>query len=282
MEESKSSIDFFFVDDAKQMKPSRDGMGPLLAIGGILIPGNSVWQAETEINNLCSETGFPPDEPFKWSPGKDLWMRNNLRGEERREFFLSIIRILESCDTTAIVVIEDTRSGTATRNISHEMDATKLFLERVHNNLQARHTQGVVLFSCPSGDRQTENVFLNECRNILSEGTAYLKNERILLNVLSSPPTLIRLLQVADVITSCTTACVAGESRYSPPIFEAIKNLFANEPGRIGGVGLKIHPDYTYANLYYWLLGDTYFWKRSCGFPLPLRFQPYSTDASVR
>ncbi|MFA5375532.1 MAG: DUF3800 domain-containing protein [Dehalococcoidia bacterium] len=282
MEESKPSIDFFFVDDAKQYKPTRDGMGPLVAVGGILVPGDSVWQVETDINKLCCDTGFPVDEPFKWSPGTDLWMRANLYGKKRREFFLKIIEILDSYDTTAIVVIEDTTSRTATTKVSHEMDATILLLERIHNNLQARKTQGVVLFSCPSGDKQTESVFLGECRNVLSLGTAYLRNKRILLNVLSSPQKFIRLLQVADLITSCTTAHVAGESRYSPPIFESIKKLFASDLSRIGGVGLKIHPDGRHANLYYWLLGDTHFVKHYSGVPLPIRSLPYFSDSCVK
>ena len=38
---------------------------------------------------------------------------------------------------------------------------------------------------------------------------------------------------------------------------------------RIGGVGLKIHPDLRYANLYYWLVGDDVIFKGWNGFPLP-------------
>jgi hypothetical protein len=63
----------------------------------------------------------------------------------------------------------------------------------------------------------------------------------------------VRLLQTADLITSFTLAMVSGEDRHSAPIFGLIKFLLMSEMGRIGGVGLKIHPDYVYANLYRWL-----------------------------
>ncbi len=79
----------------------------------------------------------------------------------------------------------------------------------------------------------------------------------------------IRLLQLADVITSCSIARIAGENRYSPEIFELIKPLFREGYGRMGGIGLKIHPDMRYQNLYHWLLGDDIIKRGDIGIPLP-------------
>jgi len=31
-------VDFLFIDDAYQRRPSRQGMGPLLAVGGLYVP----------------------------------------------------------------------------------------------------------------------------------------------------------------------------------------------------------------------------------------------------
>jgi hypothetical protein len=45
--------------------------------------------------------------------------------------------------------------------------------------------------------------------------------------------------------------------------------------GRIGGIGLKIHPDFKYANLYHWLVGNTHFHRGSTGFPMPLKGYRY-------
>lgn len=71
----------------------------------------------------------------------------------------------------------------------------------------------------------------------------------------------------------------AGESNFSPPIFECMKPLFRSETGRVGGVGLKLHPDYKYANLYHWLLGDSHFVRGGSGTPLPMKNRPYSDDS---
>ena len=57
-----------------------------------------------------------------------------------------------------------------------------------------------------------------------------------------------------------------------------MKVLLRSGSGRIGGVGLKIDPDFSYANLYHWVLGDTDFWRGNLGTPLPLNDRPYAAD----
>jgi hypothetical protein len=139
----------------------------------------------------------------------------------------------------------------------------------------------MVIVSQPSGDRKSENKFLATCFETLRCGTDYVKPERIVLNVLTSPPRFMRLLQLADLVTSCSIAFVGGENSFSPPVFDGIKSMLARELGRIGGVGLKIHPDIKYVNLYHWLLGDTHFVRFMMGLPLPLPGYQYSADPYV-
>jgi hypothetical protein len=150
-------------------------------------------------------------------------------------------------------------------------------LERVHRLFGKIQSEGIVIVDRPGGGRADEDRFLGSCLETLLSGTDYVKPDRIALNVLSTPSRLIRLLQVADVITSCTVAMVGGEDNFSPPIFNEIRSLLDRDMGRIGGVGLKIHPDYKYANLYHWLLGDSDFFKALTGSPLPILTRPYST-----
>lgn len=56
-----------------------------------------------------------------------------------------------------------------------------------------------------------------------------------------------------------------------------IKPLLCRERGRIGGVGLKLFPD-TYINLYYWLLGDQFWFKGSRSYPMPVARYLYYSD----
>jgi len=271
-------MDIFFADDAAQKNPSRPGMGPLLGVGGIHVVEESLQDLERQIEAICKEFGFPPNEIFKWSPGRELWMHQNLIGEKRREFFIRILDLAKDNDAMAMVIIEDTSSKTATGAQSPETDLIRLFLERAQHQLAARQSNGMVIVSQPSGDRKSENKFLASCLETLRSGTDYVKPERIALNVLTSPPKFMRLLQLGDVVTSCTIAFVAGESSFSPPVFNAIKPILAREFGRIGGVGLKIHPDTKYRNLYHWLLGDSHFVRFMEGVPMPLPGYQYSSD----
>jgi hypothetical protein len=76
----------------------------------------------------------------------------------------------------------------------------------------------------------------------LKSGTRFVQLDRLSL-VLTTPSHNARLLQLADIVTGATTACVAGEAQYALPIFEQIRPLLREEGGRIGGVGLKLQPD---------------------------------------
>ena len=273
-------MDLLFTDDANQKKPTRPGMGPLLAIGGIHVPEESVQQLEGQIEALCAEYGFPADEIFKWSPRRELWMYKNLVGQRRQDFFKAVIALIRDNGARATVIIEDSTCGRATKANTAEIDLIQLFLERAHHQLVARQCNGIVIVSQPGGDRRAENKFIADCVETLKCGTDYVKPDKI-VTVLCSAPKFLRLLQVADLVTSCTTAFVSGESSFSPPVFNLIKQTFVSELGRVGGVGLKLHPDFKYVNLYHWLLGDSHFVRFMQGFPMPLPHRPYCSDPFV-
>ena len=275
-------MDLFFVDDATQSNPSRGGMNsPLVAIGGIHVPDETVGGIERGVESVCRDYGFPDGEVFKWSPGRDLWMHDNLT-ERREEFFTQVLNIAKDAGAKAIVVIEDTGYKTAISGVRRDVDLLNLFLERAHGELSRKGCCGLVIVSQPGGDRKSENKLIASCVETLRSGTDYVDFERIPLSVFSSSPKFIRLLQIADIVTSCTTAFVSGESNYSPPIFEVIKQMMVGDSQRIGGFGLKIHPDIQYVNLYHWLLGDKIFWKGSMGLHMPLSNHPYSNNPDTQ
>lgn len=268
-------VDVFFADDSRQQNPTRPGMGPLVAIGGINVPAEEVGSIGREIDDLCSSAGFPPEEEFKWSPGRELWMWKNLRDEARRGFFLSVLDILSQKDVSAVIVISDTICSTATGAETSEIDVTRMFLERVDQQCGRGCSQGFVVVDRPGGDRRDEETFLAECLETLQSGTKYVKPKHIAHNVISTPSNLSRLLQAADLVTGCTLSMVSGESQYALPVFDSILKLLDQSMGRIGGYGLKIHPDFKYANLYHWIAKDSHFWKGNCGHPMPLKGLPY-------
>lgn len=272
---------FFFADDSKQQNPTRDGMGSLVAIGGVAANGDSVRALEQEIGEICAEFGFPAGQEFKWSPGAGLWMRTNLIEDCRQEFFLRVLRLAAAHEVGAVFVAEDIRYARATPNApTPEIDVTRMFLERADTCLRKQDVNdyGVVITDRPGGGRGEEDAFLFQCLETLQKGTRYVMPARIALPVLSAPSDLVRLSQLADVVTGCTLAYVGGENRFAPPVFEAIKPLLLRDGQRIGGIGLKIHPDYIYVNLHHWLVGDSHHVKWGAGIPLPLLSRPYAGD----
>lgn len=266
-----------FLDDSKQNNPTRVGMKKLLAIGGIIVPCEHTKKAESELEQLCIDTGFPKHEEFKWSPGREKWMPNNLIEKERQSFFLEVVKIITRYKSKVLVVIVDRDCQCATDTTDHEIDAINLILERIEKKLKQDNAYGIVVVDRPSGNRSQEDSFLYDTLETLQNGSGYGVPEHICFNILSSPSKYIRLLQVADLVTACTLAYVSGEENFSPPIFKKIKKLFCDFEGRIGGIGLKIHPDFKYANLYHWLVEDTLIWRHGVGYPLPKEgFQYYT------
>lgn len=275
---------WLFVDDSRQNAPGRDGMQnrPLLAVGGVIVDGTAVRALSQALDEVCCAVGFPRrplrESEFKWSPGKELWMRDNLKADAREQFFKTVIDRVRTHSASAIVVAVDTCARPAHAGKSHEMDALLMLLERFHSALQAGE-EGIVVCDTPSGSRADEHGFLGDCVEALAAGTDYVKFDRLALPVLSAPSHLVRLLQVADLVTSCILAYIAGEPRYAPPIATEIRSVLRRDGNRVGGYGVKLHPDYRYGNLYHWLFGDSDFWKNSMGVPLPLRNRLYAERA---
>lgn len=269
---------FFFGDDSRQESPTRERVGPLVAVGGVLVSGADLRSLERELERVCADTGFPRNEEFKWSPGRDKWMHSNLIAEARQEFFFNVLRVASKHNVKCIVVINDTSCRTATETDTHYEDITTTLLERVHHRIPNDPDGCVVIVDRPSGGRTDEDKFLLRCLEQLQSGTTYVTHDKIALNVLSTPSKLVRTLQLADLVTSCSTARVSGEAVYSPPVFEKIVSLCPAEFDRKGGVSFKIHPDFKYANLYHWILGDSHFVRFNNGFPLPFQYRPYSQN----
>jgi hypothetical protein len=272
-----AATELVFADDARQTSPTRPGMGPLVATGGLIIPADTCGWLETQIHQTCADAGFPEGEEFKWSPRRGTWMHSNLTGDRRRVFFDRVLGLARQARANAIVVVEDTNNRPAVADQTPAFDTVIMFIERVESLLQAHRSTGLVITDRPGGDRAAEDRFLTNCLEVLLTGTRYVTVERIPINVLSTSSHLVRLLQLADLVTSCTTAYVAGEANYAPAVFPAILAIAHRDYDCVGGRGIKIHPDFRYRNLYHWLFGDEDFVRFQGGVPLPMAGFAYAT-----
>jgi hypothetical protein len=269
----------FFADDARQQNPSRMGMGSLVGAGAIRVKDEDVRVLELQLSKLCSDFGFPDGAEFKWSPGRELWMRDNLRGSAREAFFIKALEIARARRIVATVVIADTnevdpRTGTQVS----EADVTRLLLEAIHLQIPI-DANGLVIADRPGGGRPEEDSFLSGCMDTLKVGTRHVRNLELISLMLTANSKMVRLLQLADLVTSCTTAFVAGNGAFAPAIFDQIRPLLRMHQGRVGGVGLKLLPAERYANLYHWIGGDTDYVHDNTTYRMPLPRYPYHANS---
>jgi len=274
-------MQLWFVDDARQRTPTRDRMGPLCVAGAICISEANLKGFENALDELCSNTGFPDRQEFKWSPGRDLWMRDNLKNDARTEFFLNAVKCARDHGICGVLTAIDTNHKVITGASSHEVAVVRLLLERIHNStLRGEHA--LIVADTPSGgSKQNSDTFISGCLETLRAGTNALASLDRIAMVLTCSSHLTRCLQFADLFTSCLTSFISGENRWSPPVVSELRGLLRAELGRVGGCGMKIHPDFVYANLYHWLFGDDIFWRVGCGNPFPLQGRPYAGSPDV-
>lgn len=268
----------FFADDTKQSRPTRTGMGTLAGAGAICVREEEVRVLELQLSKICADAGFPDGEEFKWSPGRDAWMRTNLTDDARQAFYRKVLEVAKLRGVTASVVIADTVVVDPVTGVAAtEADVTRLLLELIHLQIPLEGC-GIVVADRPGGSREQEDSFLASCLEALKAGTRHVRNLELISLMLTANSRMVRLLQLADLVTSCTAACVAGHRTFAPATFEHIRPLMRTNGGRIGGTGLKIHPPERYANLYHWLVGDLDYVHHNTTYTLPMPGFPYATS----
>ena len=158
----------FFADDSTQSHPSRAGMGALVATGGLFISCDQIASLERNLASICRNCGLPPREEFKWSPRAGSWMRANLIGHNRQDFFLSVVRTCADHSAVATVLISDSTSNVPRQYASHSDFVTTMLIERVNWLARSRGASAIIVADRPGGGR--EQAFLNQCLQTLQSG----------------------------------------------------------------------------------------------------------------
>ncbi len=274
----RKNMHFFFADDSAQ-KGIREKMGKLVAYGGLLVSSESTHDLSNRIDEIAKEAGIPDREEIKWSPRKDSWIYNNLKGDDRLNCYSSIINAAKDAESIAIVTVCDP----VMRNLKMEWGFERCVtytLERVSAYTENLSSKAVVISDRPSGGKREEDQFLTDYLGHIESDYNFMHTGNFALNMLTAPSHLVRLLQAADLITAITTAMISGQTKYAKDYIELIKPMYAkNSLGSIGGTGLKVYPD-NLINLYHWVLSETHYCKtsRMAGIPLPLDTYHYYRD----
>jgi hypothetical protein len=204
-------------------------------------------------------------------------MYSNLRDQKRSDFFKEAFSIAAYHKVMGIVVAADSAHAQASTNAPDaETDVVQLLLERI-NNSTATDALSLVIADRPGGGGvPAADAFSSNCLETIREGTNVLESLPRIPLVLTCGSHLLRCLQLSDVFTSCLAAYISGESKYAPQVIPSIRPIIrSNVDQRIGGIGVKIHPDFKYANLYHWLFADEYLCKGTSNRQLPIDRRPY-------
>ncbi len=86
------------------------------------------------------------------------------------------------------------RYNTCTPAESHELDVTKLFLERAEQFLVRSNQKGLMIVDRPSGDRSAEDKFLLDCLQTIEEGTDYVTPKSFAHCVVAIPSKFSRMV----------------------------------------------------------------------------------------
>lgn len=253
-------MDVFFADDSVQ-RPSRRGLGKLVAFGGIAFDETKLAPFSTAVNEILVGYGVPPDVELKWSPDprKDRWLHDEFKDPERRSCYDDVLRAAREHGGRAIVVVWDT--GRTSLKGSEAFDrCVDYVFERIETHLQKAGRLGLVVADRPGGGKPEEDAFLRSFLLRVTLGTEYKKGESVQLNVLTTPSHLLRHLQAADLVTGIAAGSVGG-NRYALALAASLKPLLLrNALGTIGGTGLKLVPQ-ELVNLHYHCFGEGSFAK---------------------
>jgi hypothetical protein len=268
----------FFGDDSVR-KGVREGMGMLVAFGGVLIEDDALRPFQLKVAEIRKKYGVPANEEFKWSPNRRSWIYRNLHGERRQDCYRSILVGAREVHATAFVVCFDRGRRPDVEQVALRKCIDWCF-ERVTMCLQDRGQLGLLVFDRPGGGRSDEDTLLASVLATIEQGTEFVSPTQVPLNILTTSSHLVAELQLADLVTGITTAMIAGDTGYAAPLFEEIIPLFhRNAVGLVGGAGLKLYPN-ELLNLHYWVGGERSFARVAVndGWSLPYHSWPYSLD----
>lgn len=271
-------MEIFFADDSTQ-KSARQGMGTVVAIGGIFVEESALRPLNTRIDKIAVEFGVPNGDELKWSPRKGSWIYDNLHAETRTACYMKVLQAAVEHNVRGIVICWDTGQTTLKGERAFNKCVDFLF-ERIAVHLEKRDTTAILVADRPGGGKDQEEQFLSDFVTRVQNGTEHVVPDRILLNVLTTPSNLVRHLQVADLVTGIATAMVCGQYKHAPPLFDLVKCiLIQNHLGTIGGTGLKLFPDQL-LNIYHHILKEDTFWRVGAGMGVSLPYPrfPYEND----
>lgn len=271
-------MNILFLDESIQTG-ARGEMGQLVGVGVLILEENVLRALHDEVDATCQDFGVPSGCELKWSPSRKNWIHSNLVDEDRQECYRRILDVTSNRGARVLAVVFDT-GRTSVKGSTALRQALDYAFERATIHLENEGQLGLIVADRPGGGRKEENTFLRDVLKTIESGTEFVPAKQIPINILTTPSSLVRHLQLADLVIGITTAMVAGATDFAGPLFSIVKEMFIkNTFGYIGGTGLKLFPN-ELTNLYHWILREDTFCRvgMKSGWTLPWPEWPYFYD----
>jgi hypothetical protein len=267
-------VQLIFIDDSGQQRPRREHLGELVSVGAVMFPEDQVAVYSRAIDQLRTDIGMPEGEEFKWKPAKGSWLAN-VGGEVVKGTRRRMLEIARQCGVrTAVVIWDRGRAEWEKKDVATTI--LGYLYERIERELQATDERGVVIADVPGGGSKDHAKWLAEALDLTTVGTAYVKPDRVVMPIVTAPSDHVPHLQLADLVTAATTAAVAGLTN-GLELVELLKPIARrNAYGRIGGSGLALVPRDPLVDLYFWVLGETDYYKSGVAYPIGPAESPFS------
>jgi Protein of unknown function (DUF3800) len=266
-----------FLDDSGQSTPRRQGLGPLVGMGGVIVPETALVSCADGMQQIAASLGVPSSEELKWSPAQDSFLAN-AGAALRPALYRGLLELAIDLQARSVVVVWD-RGRVDWPQEKVQVEILKWLYERISMSLANQTDIGVVIADEPGGGAREQRRWLADTLELTSYGTEYVTADRVVLPIVTTPSHHVRHLQLADLVVGATVAAVAG-NRYALDLAPLLRQLaHKNAQGYAGGAGIKLFPD-DLNNLHYWIFGEATFWKvgMNSGWSLPWDIWPYATD----
>ena len=268
-----------FIDDSQQRVSLRQGLGPLVALGGVVVPDHQIAPYATALSKIRTDLGIPNTEEIKWKPSKGSYLASagkptviELRTRMLQAAFDHEIRSI-------VIIIDHSMAYKSRTAVEIGKELLKWLFERVTILLAKANDIGVTIADKPGGGPADEGRWLAETLKLTNDGTEYVEPGKVVLPIMTAPSHHVPHLQLADLVTAASTAAVAGR-----PAGLELRHLLRqlahrNYHDHAWGAGIVLYPQ-ELINLCYWAFGEKGVSRVSAntGFALPDRRYTYFND----
>lgn len=268
-----------FIDDSQQTDPPRRDLGPLVALGGVVVQDDQLSAYTAALSSIRTDLAIPSDEEIKWKPHRGSYLASAGK-EVITDLRIRMLQAAIDLGIRSIVVMVD--HGAAYKSwtaVEVGKELLRWLFERVTILLTKADDIGVMIADKPGGGSADEARWLADALRLTDDGTEYVEPGRIVLPVLTAHSHHVPHLQLADLVTAASAAAVAGRSA-GLELKDLLRQLaHRNQYDYAWGAGIVLFPS-EMVNLAYRAFGETVAYKISVngGFGLPDRRYPYYDD----